>query len=158
MVGASVGCFNLPVAGTLGKVFLGGGILVNRWPTTRFARIASQEHRRQPPLTTPVDQRGQRVLFVDGPQHAAEQTPQWSSRFPRGTLGSMNMETIRKWLRREPFEPFVLRLSNGEAHEVRHPENVALGKNRIVVVHPETDRVVHCALIHVNNIEALQAA
>jgi hypothetical protein len=70
----------------------------------------------------------------------------------------MNMETIREWLQRAPFEPFELRLSNGEAHQVRHPENVALGKNRIIIVDPETDRAVHCALIHVNSIVALQAA
>lgn len=31
----------------------------------------------------------------------------------------MAMETIREFIRREPFEPFVIRLSNGEVHEVR---------------------------------------
>ncbi len=51
-----------------------------------------------------------------------------------------------------------MRLSNGEAHEVRHPENVAIGKNRMAIVYPETDRFVHVSLIHVNNIEALQTA
>jgi hypothetical protein len=25
-------------------------------------------------------------------------------------------------LRREPFQPFVIHLSSGESHEVRHPE------------------------------------
>ena len=70
----------------------------------------------------------------------------------------MNMETIREWLIRRPFEPFVLRLSNGETHEVRHPENVVLLKTRIVVGYPETDRAVHCSLIHVNSVEALQSA
>ena len=70
----------------------------------------------------------------------------------------MNMETIREWLNRQPFEPFVLRMSNGEVHEVRHPEFLALGKNRLIVIDPRTDRAVHLALIHVNAIEALQAA
>jgi hypothetical protein len=70
----------------------------------------------------------------------------------------MNADTIREWLRREPFEPFELRLSNGEHYQVRHPELVALGKNRIAIVDPNTDRIVHLALVHVNNIEALQAA
>jgi hypothetical protein len=70
----------------------------------------------------------------------------------------MNMETVRKWLNRKPFEPFVLRLSNGEVHEVHHPENVALGKNRIIVVDPHLDRAFHLSLIHVNAIEALQSA
>jgi hypothetical protein len=70
----------------------------------------------------------------------------------------MNVEAIREWLNRRPFEPFVLRLSNGETYDVRHPELVALGKNRIVVADPETDRFVHLSLIHVNSIEALQTA
>lgn len=70
----------------------------------------------------------------------------------------MNMDTIREWLNRQPFQAFVLRMSNGEAYEVRHPENLALGKNRLIVVDPEADRAVHLALIHVNAIEALQLA
>lgn len=70
----------------------------------------------------------------------------------------MSIETIREWLNRRPFEPFMLRLSNGETHEVRHPENVVLLKSRLIVGYPETDRAVHCSLIHINSIEALQAA
>ena len=70
----------------------------------------------------------------------------------------MNMDTIREWLRRQPFEPFVLKVSNGDSFEVRHPENIALAKTRIIVSDPETDRVVHVGLIHVNSIEALQTA
>ena len=70
----------------------------------------------------------------------------------------MNVDTIRKWLNRHPFEPFFLRMSNGEVHEVHHPECLALGKNRLIVVDPRTDRAVHLSLIHVNAIEALQAA
>jgi len=69
----------------------------------------------------------------------------------------MGVETIREWLNRKPFEPFELRRSNGETYQVRHPEVIALGKNRIAIVDPETDRFVHVALIHVNSIEALQA-
>ncbi|HUY87339.1 MAG TPA: hypothetical protein VMV10_01265 [Pirellulales bacterium] len=69
----------------------------------------------------------------------------------------MNMETIREWLQRVPFEPFEIRLSNGEAHQVRHSENVALAKTRIAVAYPEADRMVHCSLVHINSITALQA-
>lgn len=70
----------------------------------------------------------------------------------------MNMDTIREFLRRAPFEPFVLRPSNGERHEIHHPENVALAKTRIIVTYPEADRVVHVGLIHVNEIEPPQTA
>lgn len=70
----------------------------------------------------------------------------------------MNADTIREWLNRQPFEPFELRLSNGEQYQVRHPELLAIGKNRIIIVDPNTDRVVHVALVHINSIEALQKA
>lgn len=70
----------------------------------------------------------------------------------------MNAETIREWLNRRPFEPFELRLSNGEHYEVHHPEVVAIGRTRIAVADPNTDRMVHVALVHINSIEALQTA
>jgi hypothetical protein len=70
----------------------------------------------------------------------------------------MNGDAIREWLNRRPFDPFVIRLSNGEAYEIRHPENLAIGKTRLIVVDPQTDRVTHVALIHVNSIEGLQPA
>jgi hypothetical protein len=35
---------------------------------------------------------------------------------------------------------------------------VALAKTRIAISYPETDRIVHVSLIHVNSIEALQMA
>jgi len=70
----------------------------------------------------------------------------------------MNLETIRAFLRHEPFEPFVIRLSNGEAHEVRHPECAALTKSKVIVTYPDEDRDVHCGLIHVNAVELLQQA
>jgi hypothetical protein len=70
----------------------------------------------------------------------------------------MSAETIREWLNRRPFEPLELRLSNGEHYQVRHPELLAIGKNRIIIVEPNTDKVVHVALVHVNSIEAMQTA
>jgi hypothetical protein len=70
----------------------------------------------------------------------------------------MNADTIREWLNRQPFEPFELRLSNGDHYQVRHPEVLALGKNRIVFVDPNTDQAVFIALIHVNGIGVLQPA
>jgi len=48
----------------------------------------------------------------------------------------MNADAIREFLRREPFEPFVIRMSNGETHEVRHPECLAIGKERIAIINP----------------------
>jgi hypothetical protein len=59
---------------------------------------------------------------------------------------------------RQDFEPFVLRMSDGETHEVRHPECMAVGKTRVIVSDADADRVVHLWLVHVNAIEAMQAA
>ena len=69
----------------------------------------------------------------------------------------MYADAIREFVRREPFEPFVIRMSNGEAHEVRHPECLIVGANRAVVYYPREDRFVFCALIHINAVETLQA-
>ncbi|MFM7521653.1 MAG: hypothetical protein ACKO9B_14465 [Planctomycetota bacterium] len=68
----------------------------------------------------------------------------------------MNAETIREYIRRQPFEPFVIRLSNGESHEVRHPECAFLMKTKVLVYYPDDDRSVICALIHINAVESLQ--
>jgi hypothetical protein len=70
----------------------------------------------------------------------------------------MNVETLREFVRRQPFEPFVIRMSNGEVHEILHPACLAIGKNRVVVTDPDTDRTVYCVLIHINTVEPLQAA
>ena len=67
----------------------------------------------------------------------------------------MGHDTVQQMLRRQPFEPFEIRLSNGEVHAIRHPENAALGRTRLVIMYPdtETDRMVICHLSHINAIE-----
>lgn len=69
----------------------------------------------------------------------------------------MNADTILEYLRRQPFEPFVIRMSNGEVHEVRHPECALVTNTRVHVYYPAQDRSVFCALIHINSVETLQA-
>jgi hypothetical protein len=48
----------------------------------------------------------------------------------------MNADAIREMLQRQPFQPFVIHLSSGETHEVRHPEWLAIGKERIAIINP----------------------
>lgn len=67
----------------------------------------------------------------------------------------MNSETLLELVHRRPFEPFEIRLSNGEAHQIRHPENANVTKSKLVVVYPEADRVVVCSLFHVASYEFL---
>jgi len=70
----------------------------------------------------------------------------------------MNAETIKEYLRREPFEPFVIRMSNGEVHEIRHPECAFVMKTKMIVYYPDEDRSVTCSFVHINSVEALQAS
>ena len=46
----------------------------------------------------------------------------------------MDLKGIRESLQRQPFEPFSIRLADGRSLSVPHPEMVAVGKRRIIVV------------------------
>jgi hypothetical protein len=61
----------------------------------------------------------------------------------------MNADAIREMLQRQPFQPFVIHLSSGETHEVRHPDCLAIGKGRIAITDPDADRVAVCSLVDV---------
>jgi hypothetical protein len=70
----------------------------------------------------------------------------------------MDAGAIREFILRRPFEPFVIRMSSGETHEVHHPECIALGKTRVYVSYPDEDRLVYCSLLNITSVESLQAA
>jgi hypothetical protein len=70
----------------------------------------------------------------------------------------MNSDAIRELLNRRPFEPFEVQMSGGEVYEVRHPKVVALGRTRMAIMDPDTDRMAVCALLHVTSIRTLQAS
>ena len=46
----------------------------------------------------------------------------------------MDLQRIREALRRQPFEPFSIVLVDGRSLAVPHPEMVAVGKRRVIVV------------------------
>ena len=64
---------------------------------------------------------------------------------------------MQELLRRQPFEPLEIRLTNGEKHEVRHPEMALLLRSRVLIALPD-DRVVICPLLHIASVETLQSA
>ncbi|HVA49325.1 MAG TPA: hypothetical protein VNH11_23370 [Pirellulales bacterium] len=70
----------------------------------------------------------------------------------------MNAEAVRAWIDRRPFQPFTVRLAGGEAHTVRHPENVILMRSIMVVAYPETERVAFCSLPLITTIDTPQPA
>ena len=68
----------------------------------------------------------------------------------------MNSQTIKEFLKREPFEPFAIILSNGTRHEVRHPEFAFVAPSRLVVIDPDTDKFSLISIIHVAEIQILK--
>ena len=50
----------------------------------------------------------------------------------------MNAKAIQDILRTKPFEPVYFVLSSGDRYLVRHPENVTLYKERVVIAYYET--------------------
>lgn len=75
----------------------------------------------------------------------------------------MNPQILRDMLNRRPFESFIVRLSSGDAYEVRHPEMALLLKNGIYIALPAPDgdfpeRAVYCPFLHVAAAETLALA
>jgi translation elongation factor EF-4 len=62
-------------------------------------------------------------------------------------------EQLLKLLNAAPFVPFTIKMSDGNAYEVRHPENLAIGKHFMVLIEPETDRTHDLYLLHVVSFE-----
>jgi hypothetical protein len=46
----------------------------------------------------------------------------------------MDISGIREALHKQPFEPFVIRLADGRSLPISHPDFVAVGRRRIVVI------------------------
>ena len=70
----------------------------------------------------------------------------------------MTLEAIRQYLQRRPFEPFQLRLSNGDVYQVMHPDQALPLRSGLIVGLPATngdvsDRFVHVSYLHVAAIE-----
>lgn len=67
----------------------------------------------------------------------------------------MTGETVKEWLKKQPFEAFEIRMSNGVTYQVRHPEFAFVLKPNVVIVDPKSERVFVCALLHIASIETL---
>jgi len=68
----------------------------------------------------------------------------------------MNPDEIRELLQRDPFEPFRIKLTNGDAYNIVDPNSVALGRRRLFVAFSDdADRWAVCSYLHVAAIESL---
>jgi hypothetical protein len=61
----------------------------------------------------------------------------------------MNSEGLKKLLDVRPFEPLEVELSSGQTFTIKHPENVIVTKNTLIVVKPQEDIVQWTSLIHI---------
>jgi hypothetical protein len=63
---------------------------------------------------------------------------------------------LKELMSRRPFEPFRVRLSSGDAYEVRHPEVALLLRNGIYVALSNggdlPENAVWCSLLHVASV------
>ncbi len=78
--------------------------------------------------------------------------------YPLGKANLMNAETVREFLTRQPFQPLQVDLSNGEVHQIPHPEFAMLLKSTLVIGVPDSDRVICCALLDIASIERTPTA
>ena len=72
----------------------------------------------------------------------------------------MRLQEVQNALKKQPFEPFRIHLSDGQALDVRHPEFAALTRHSIFVGAPTDgddvpERMVQCDLLHVTTIEPI---
>lgn len=70
---------------------------------------------------------------------------------------------VREALRKQPFEPFRIRLTTGQSYEVRHPEFATVTRTSVYVGVPEgrgefPERAIQCALLHVVSLEPIDGA
>ena len=76
----------------------------------------------------------------------------------------MPHDDIEEAIRRRPFQPFRLFVTDGKTYDVRHPELVMLGKRSLAVGlaadlgQTSYDRLAQVDLLHVTRLEPLEAA
>ncbi|MBX9680703.1 MAG: hypothetical protein K2X38_18260 [Gemmataceae bacterium] len=42
-------------------------------------------------------------------------------------------QRLNKWVFAEPFQPFRIKMASGEAHEIRHPEMIHVGRSSVMI-------------------------
>jgi hypothetical protein len=67
----------------------------------------------------------------------------------------MNPDQVRELLRAEPFEPFNIRLTSGNALLVSDPNSVALMNNRLFIAFPDGEHWAFCPYLHIAALESV---
>jgi hypothetical protein len=76
----------------------------------------------------------------------------------------MPLEQLLEWVRRRPFVPFRVHITDGSSYEVRHPDLIMPGARSVVIGIPGPalpegvyEHTALVALIHITRIEPLAA-
>ncbi len=76
----------------------------------------------------------------------------------------MRPEDVREFLRRRPFQPFRLTLTDGRTYDVMHPELAIVGRSWVEVGlarpgDPENiaERLISVSLLHIMQIEPMES-
>jgi hypothetical protein len=76
----------------------------------------------------------------------------------------MPLEQLLEWVRRRPFVPFRVHMSDGGSYEVRHPDLIMPGARSVIIGIPGIalpegvyEHTVLVALIHITRLEPLAA-
>jgi len=70
----------------------------------------------------------------------------------------MNLETLRGMLRQRPFQPFEVRMSNGDVYQIRYPDFAFVLRSNLVIGDPDADRLALCALDQMASVNVPQPA
>ena len=77
----------------------------------------------------------------------------------------MRSDDLLQKLKKQPFVPFRVFLSDGSQYDVRHPELAIVTRRTVVIGVPGSDgpegpmdKTVDCSLMHVTRLEQLDAA
>lgn len=77
----------------------------------------------------------------------------------------MRPEDLRKWLKREPFQPFRLTLTDGRTYDVVHPELAMVGRTSVTIgfprsgdIEPIYERSVDISLLQVEAVQTSSAS
>lgn len=75
----------------------------------------------------------------------------------------MNPDDLRDYVRRKPFEPFRLHLTDGSTFDIRHPEMILIARRTVAVGLPasagstEADRITTISILHIVRAEPIEA-
>jgi hypothetical protein len=77
----------------------------------------------------------------------------------------MRPDDLLRFIRKQPFEPFRMMLTDGRTYEIKHPDLAMVGRSSVVVGVPTiqrdpdqliADRMVTVSLLHIMELEPIE--